>query len=165
MRRILPLVFIAATAAHAQSMKPGQWEITMQMSGAGMPAMPAMSAAERKQMESMGIKMPGAAGGPMNMSMKTCITKEQAEKRLPPQTDEDRRQHCEQTDVKVSGNTTQWKIECSGEQKMSGSGSITHISPEAYKGESTMITQDKQHGPMTMKQNFSGKWLAANCSK
>lgn len=163
MRRILPLVFLAATAAQAQSMKPGLWEISMQMSGTGMPAMPAMSAAERKQMESMGIKLPAAAGGPMNMSVKSCITKEQAEKRLPPQSDEDRRQRCEQKDVKVAGNTTQWKVECNGEQKMSGTGSITHISPEAYKGESTMVMQDKQAGPVTMKQNFSGKWLAANC--
>jgi hypothetical protein len=88
----------------AHAMKPGLWEITTQMSGGGMPAMPAMSDAQRKQMEAMGIKMPGAAGGPMT-TVKHCVTKEQAEKRQPPQTDEDRRQRCEQKDVKTSGNT------------------------------------------------------------
>ena len=71
-----------ATTAHA--MKPGLWEITTQMSGGGMPAMPAMSDAQRKQMEAMGIKMPGAAGGPMLVTVKHCVTKEQAEKRQPP---------------------------------------------------------------------------------
>jgi hypothetical protein len=105
-KRSLLVLFAAVgltSAAHA--MKPGLWEITTQMSGAGMPAMPAMSDAQRKQMEAMGIKMPGAAGGPMSVTVKHCVTKEQAEKRQPPQTDEDRRQRCEQKDVKTSGNT------------------------------------------------------------
>jgi hypothetical protein len=70
----------ASFAANTFAMKPGLWEITSQMSGGGMPAMPAMSAAERKQMEAMGIKMPGAAGGPMTTVTKLCVTREQAEK-------------------------------------------------------------------------------------
>ncbi len=161
---LLPIVLLLATGAQAQ-MKPGLWEITSQMSGAGMPAMPKMSEQQRKQMESMGIKMPGGggAGGPMTMAIKTCITKEQAERRTPPQTDEDKRQKCEQKEMKVTGNTTTWKIECTGEQKVSGSGSMTFNGPESYKGESTMTTQDPKRGPMTMQQSYSGKWLAANC--
>jgi hypothetical protein len=62
--RVLTYILVAAGASFAttaHAMKPGLWEITSQMSGGGMPAMPAMSAAERKQMEAMGIKMPGAA--------------------------------------------------------------------------------------------------------
>ncbi len=167
MRHTLTLasLFLLATTAHAQSMKPGMWEITTQMSGAGMPAAPAIPEAQRKQMEAMGIKMPGGAGGPMTVTMKTCVTKEQAEKRLPPQSDEDRRQRCEQKDVKTSGNTTTWKIECHGEQKVTGSGSITSAGPESYKGESTITTTDPKRGPMTMKQNYSGKWLSAACNK
>jgi hypothetical protein len=165
MRRALPLLLLsllAASSAQAQ-MKPGLWEISAQMSGGGMPAMPKLSAQERKQMESMGIKIPGGGGGPMTMAIKTCVTKEQAEKRLPPQTDEDKRQRCEQKDMKVSGNTTTWKIECNGEQKVTGSGTMTYNGPESYKGESTITTQDPRHGPMTMQQSYSGKWLAANC--
>jgi len=109
MRRLLPLLLLAAaitTSAHAQSVKPGLWEITTQMSGAGMPAMPAIPEAQRKQMEAMGIALPNTAGGPMVVTVKSCLTPEQAEKRLPPQTDEDRRNRCEQKDVKTSGKTT-----------------------------------------------------------
>ena len=164
MRKLWVLGFPAAgftVTAHA--MKPGLWEITSQTSGTGMPAMPAISDADRKQMEAMGIKMPSMSGGGMGMTIKHCVTKEQADKRLPPQTDEDRRQHCEQKDVKVSGNTTTWKIECTGEQKMSGTGSITYLGEEAYKGESSFTMPDAKRGPTSMKQSYSGKWLAAAC--
>ena len=106
---------------------------------------------------------PGAAGGPMTTVTRHCVTREQAEKRQPPQSDEDRRQRCEQKDVKTSGNTTTWKIECSGEQKMTGTGSITYQGEESYKGESTFNMQDAKRGPSTMKQTYSGKWLATAC--
>ena len=167
MRKFAYIVIAAGAsfAANTYAMKPGLWEITTQMSGGGMPAMPAMSAAERKQMEAMGIKMPGAAGGPMTTVTKLCVTREQAEKRQPPQSDEDRRQRCEQKDVKTSGNTTTWKIECSGEQKMTGTGSITYQGEESYKGESTFNMQDARQGPSTMKQAYSGKWLSTDCKQ
>jgi hypothetical protein len=116
-------------------------------------------------MDAMGIKMPGAAGGAMSVVVKHCITKEQAEKRQPPQSDEDRKQKCEQKDVKTSGNTVTWKIECTGERKMTGTGSMTYQGEESYKGESTFTMQDAKRGPTTMKQSYSGKWLAAACSK
>ena len=127
MRKLACLVIAAGAslAATAHAMKPGLWEITSQMSGGGMPAMPAMPEAQRKQMEAMGIKMPGAAGGPMTVAVKHCVTKEQAAKRQPPQSDEDRKQKCEQKDVKTSGNTVTWKIECIGERKMTNSNSMT----------------------------------------
>ncbi len=167
MRKLACLVIAAGAslAATAHAMKPGLWEITSQMSGGGMPAMPAMPEAQRKQMEAMGIKMPGAAGGAMSVVVKHCITKEQAEKRQPPQSDEDRKQKCEQKDVKTSGNTVTWKIECTGERKMTGTGSMTYQGEESYKGESTFTMQDAKRGPTTMKQNYSGKWLAAACGK
>lgn len=165
MRKLFLLVIAAATGltTGAHAMKPGLWEITTQMGGGGMPAMPAMPEAQRKKMEAMGIKMPGGAGGAMNVVVKHCVTKEQAEKRQPPQSDEDRRQRCEQKDVKVSGNTVTWKIECSGERKMTGTGSITYQGEESYVGESTFNMQDARRGPINMKQNYAGKWLAAAC--
>lgn len=165
MRKLVFLVIAAGAsfAANTYAMKPGLWEVTSQMSGGGMPAMPAMSDAERKQMEAMGVKMPGGAGGAMSVVTRHCVTKEQAAKRQPPQSEEDRRQRCEQKDVKTSGNTTTWKIECSGEQKMTGTGSITYQGEESYKGESTFNMQDAKRGPNTMKQSYSGKWLATAC--
>ena len=72
MKKLLTLMFVAfatlAASAHAEGMKPGLWEFSTQMSGAGMPAMPAIPAAQRKQMEPMGIKMPQAAGGGMGIT-------------------------------------------------------------------------------------------------
>lgn len=166
MRKFFFLVPVAcigvAVAAQAETMKPGLWEITSQMSGGNMPKMPAVSAAQRKQMEAMGIKLPGAAGGPMTVTAKHCVTKQEAEKRLPPQ-GEDPNTHCAQKDIKTSGNTTTWKIECTGKRKMSGVGSMTWQGPERYTGESTFSTSDPQRGPSIMKQVYSGKWLAANC--
>jgi hypothetical protein len=165
MRKLACLVIVAGAslAATAHAMKPGLWEINTQMSGGGMPAMPAVSDAQRKKMEAMGIKMPAAAGGGMGVAVKTCVTKEQADKRQPPRSDEDRQQKCEQKDMKVSGNTVTWKIECTGERKMTGTGSITYQGEESYSGESTFNMQDAKHGPTTMKQNYTGKWLAATC--
>ena len=165
MRKLACLVIaaIASLAATAHAMKPGLWEITSQMSGGGMPAMPAMSEAQRKQMAAMGVQMPGGTGGGMGVVVKHCVTKEQAANRQPPLSDEDRRQKCEQKDVKISGNTVTWKIECTGERKMTGTGSITYQGEESYKGESTFNMQDAKHGPTTMKQNYSGKWLATAC--
>lgn len=149
--------------ANAYAMKPGMWEITTQMSGDNMPKMPTMSEAQRRQMEAHGIKMPSAAGGGMQAVVKHCVTKEQAEKREPPPADP--RNKCEQKDVKHSGNTVTWRVECNGERKMSGSGSMTYQGEEAYSGESTFTMQDPNRGPMTMKQSYSGKWLSATCSK
>jgi hypothetical protein len=167
MRKLFLLTPIAcigvAVAAQAETMKPGLWEITSQMSGGNMPKIPAVSAAQRKQMESMGIKLPATAGGPMAVTVRHCVTPEEAAKRLPPQGEEDRRERCEQKDVKTSGNTMTWKIECTGKQKMSGTGSMTWQGPERYTGESTFNMSDSQHGPTTMKQAYSGKWLAVNC--
>lgn len=167
MCKILSLLLLSyigfAATAHAEAMKPGLWEITSQMSGGNMPTIPTLSAAERKQMEAMGIKLPSASGSPMMVTITHCMTKEQAEKRLPPQGAEDRRQRCEQKDMKTSGNTMTWKIECNGEQKMSGTGSMTWQNSEHYTGKTTLTMQDPQHGQTTMNQAYTAKWLAANC--
>lgn len=162
-RFALVLALGSGLVAAAHAMKPGLWEVTSQMSGSGMPPMPAVSAAERKQMEAMGIKLPGGPGGAMGFAARHCVSKEQAASRQPPQSDEDRRQGCKQKDVKVVGNTTTWKVECSGEQKMTGTGSVTYEGEESYKGESTFHLREPGRGPTTMKQSFSGRWLAATC--
>jgi hypothetical protein len=49
--------------------------------------------------------------------------------------------NCQMTDVKVSGNTTSWKMQCSGKEPMTGSGEMTR-------------TADTMNG--TMKMNMQG---------
>jgi hypothetical protein len=46
---------------------------------------------------------------------------------------------------------------------MTGTGSITYQGEESYKGESTFNMLDGKRGPSTMKQTYSGKWLATAC--
>ncbi len=159
---LLPL---AVVTAQAEIMKPGQWEITSenQMAGmAGMPAMPAVPPEQMAKMKEMGIKMPGMGGQGMSVTVRHCVTKEQAEKGVPPQPKND--QHCEQKSVKREGNKVSWSMECSGEHPVSGTGSVVFDSPEHYQGNSTIDMKDPKH-PMTMKQRYSGKWLSATCEK
>lgn len=155
---------VCAGLAHAEGMKPGLWEFNTQTSGAGMPAMPAIPEAQRKQMEAMGIKMPQAGGGGMGVTTKVCITPEQAKKGVPPNSDKDG-EKCEQTDVKTSGKTTSWKMVCTGKHKVTGSGSVTYDSPEHFSGETTMNMQDGPRGVTTMNNKFSGTFVSANCKQ
>lgn len=153
----------AMAGAHAETMKPGLWEITTQMEGAGMPAMPAIPPEQMAKMKEMGIKMPNMGSQGMGVTVRHCVTKEQAEKGVPPQPKND--QHCEQKSVKREGNKVSWSMECTGERQVSGTGSIVFESPESYKGSSTINMKDPQRGAMTMKQSYSGKWLSASCGK
>ena len=161
---ILCVTSLFTFVAHAQGMKPGLWEMSTQMSGAGMPAMPAIPDAQRKQMEAMGIKMPQMSGGGMGITTKVCISPEQAKKGVPPNMDKDG-EKCEQTDVKTSGKTTSWKMTCTGKHKVSGSGSITNDGADHFSGETTMNMEDGPKGPMTMNNKFSGTYLAADCKQ
>ena len=83
---------VMSLTAHAQSIKPGLWEMNQKMGGNAemdqamaqmQKQMAGMSAAQRKQMEDMlakqGMSMPtaGAGGG---MALKVCVTPEMAAK-------------------------------------------------------------------------------------
>ena len=158
-------IALCASLAHADTMKPGLWEFTTQMSGAGMPAMPKISDAQRKQMEAMGIKMPQMSDGGIGITTKVCITPEQAKKGVPPSTDKNG-EKCEQTDVKTSGNTTSWKMVCTGKRKMTGSGTMTYNGTDQFSGETTInMEQGPQGVPSTMNNKYSGKFLTADCKQ
>jgi uncharacterized protein DUF3617 len=102
-------------AAEAKSpMKPGKWQITIQMD---MPNMP--------------MKMP-----PMTVTQ--CITKEQAENPQPPKSKKDA--DCKISDYKMDGNTVTWSIDCP-KQKMTGDGKIT-FSGDTYDGVTNLKSGD-----------------------
>ena len=97
-----------AFAADKSPMKPGKWEITMQMDMPGMP-----------------MKMP-----PMKVT--NCVTKEQAENPEPPKAKNG--DDCKISDYKRDGNTVSWSMECK-KQNMKGEGSITFSdNGESYEG-------------------------------
>lgn len=163
----------AATWAQAQKLSPGLWENTMQMKSqngemdsqmAKMQAeMAKMPPDKRQMMESMmaqrGISMgaPGGTGSP-GMSVRTCMSKEQAERGEPP--DDDKRQ-CKRESLSRSGSSIKFKVVCSNPPS-TGEGEFTLTSDKSYSGKMTMTAQVKGK-PTTMEMQHSGKWLSADC--
>ena len=102
-------VLIGATAAIAQSpVRPGRWEVTMQMEMPGSPA-----------------KMP-------EMKSTQCVTPEQVKdpaNSLPSGPGKD----CKVSDYKQSGNTVTWKMTCAGAQPSTSTGELT-FTDDTYTG-------------------------------
>ena len=153
---------LAANAHAADKLKPGQWEITTYSDVNGMKTqMTKPSPEQQKQMEKAGVSMPTTTpdGG---VVMKSCMTKEQAARGPTPKPPDIPGHKCEQTDVKQSGNTTQWKMACTGSQPVAGSGTMTVQSPEAFSGKVTMNIKNPQ-AEMVFNSSISGKWLSPTC--
>ena len=152
-----------AASAAAQSMKPGLWEVTHKTSGGGadmsrmQEQMASMPPEQRKMMEEMmakqGIKM-GAGGA---MSVKTCVTKEMADRNEMPAHQGD----CKYTSQQRTGNTTKVAFTCATPPSK-GETQFTVISPEAYTMKAT-ITSTASGKPETHVTEGSGKWLSADC--
>ena len=128
------------TQAQAQpkEMPGGLWEMRMKMEMPGMP--PEMA-------EKMG-----------NRVTTQCVKpgeKKWNEQRDPTEKGERR---CEQTDLKVSGNTTAWKMKCV--DGTTGEGTITHNGKDAYKMDMVMNTPRG-----SMKMQTEGKRIADTCEK
>jgi len=170
-----PLLLAGATlafaaGAHAQTTKPGLWEMTnkMQSSSGEMEKamanmekqMASMPPEQRKQMQDMmakqGMSMtPGAGGG---MSMKMCITKEMAERNeLPQQQQGD----CKTTRSPASGNTVKFSYTCA-QPPSSGEGVMTFSGDTAYTMKMN-VTSNVKGKPEKMTMDASGKWLSADC--
>jgi len=115
---------MAIVALDAQNpMRPGRWEVTMQMSMANMP-----------------MKMP-----PTKTS--SCITAEQLAK--DPTSGLNTgvgSNQCKVTDQKFSGSKVAWKMACTGQAAMTGEGEMT-FTDDAYTGSVKMTTPQ---GAMTM---------------
>ena len=169
--RLLALAALAAggfaSAASAQNLKPGLWEITNDVKGGGTDAsmaqlqqhMKSMSPQQRKLMEDMmakqGMKMgPGGAGG---ISVRTCLTKEMVERNELPSQQGD----CKTTKQQRSGNTMKFAVTCT-RPPSSGEGQVTIQSPEAY---TMRMSLNSQMGgkPHTTNMEMAGKWLSADC--
>jgi hypothetical protein len=98
------------------------------------------------------MEMPGMAMPPM--TIRHCAP--EGEWKEPPAT-QPKDSKCKVSDIKQSGKTTNWKMACDGEQKMSGQGTITRDG-DAYSGAMTWTTSQ---GTMNMKT--SGKKIGGAC--
>ncbi|MFO0752537.1 MAG: DUF3617 family protein [Thermodesulfovibrionales bacterium] len=128
---ILAVSLLASSLAFAEvNMNEGKWEITVKTEMPGMPA-----------------QIP-----PMKHTQ--CITKKEA---VPHPSEQSK--DCKITDVKISGNTVTWAIQCQGkENSMSGSGRVTYKN-DSFDGVVDMAANVPGQGSMKMHQVMSGKRL------
>ena len=121
----LPVVAIAAAALAQIDMRPGLWEITVQMEMPGMPGpMPPQTMTQCWTPED--VKNPGRlAGKPPAGDMK-----------------------CEIADQKKEGTTVTWKMKCTGSRPMTAEGRMT-VTGDSYEG---VVTYDMGGQRMTVKQ-------------
>jgi len=127
----LAVAALGSDAAAQHPMRPGRWEITMQMA---MPNMP--------------MQMPA-------VKSTQCITQAQLDapdKGLPTGPAKNANE-CKMSEYKQAGDTVTWKIACSGQQAMTGSGEL-RFTGDTYEGVMQMAMDQQQ---MTMK--YSGKRL------
>lgn len=130
----LALLITAIAIAQSSPIRPGRWEVTMQMQMAGSP-----------------IQMP-------EMKTTRCVTPEDAKdptRSLPsgPEGRGGQKSDCKVSDYKVSGNTASWKMACTTPQAMTGTGEMT-FTDDSYTG---TLKTDMAQGQMTMK--MAGKRL------
>jgi hypothetical protein len=164
-----------ASLAQAQKLTPGLWENTMLMKAVNseMAAQMAMMQAElakmppekRQMMESMmaqrGVSMgPAGGSGTPGISVRTCLSKEQAERGEPP---EDDKQQCKRETFTRTGSTIKFKVVCSNPPS-TGEGEFTMTSDKAYSGKITMSSQVNGN-PTSMEMQQTGKWLGSDCGK
>lgn len=163
----LLLTGLMAATAHAQTMKPGLWEFkqTPQLDPArqaqmaqAQKAMENMPADQRKMIEQMmaqkGISVSMAGG---TITVKTCITKEQAERNMAPVQD---RGNCTQ-DVKRSGSTIQTHFVCT-DPASEGDAIVTLRGDEGFTNDVT-VRRQRDGKTETMKVTGEGRWLGASC--
>lgn len=156
-----------AGATQAQTMKPGLWEFkqTPQLDPArqaqmaqAQKAMDGMPPEQRKMVEQMmaqrGVNV-NMAGGVI--TVKACITQEQAERNLAPVMQQG---NCSQ-DSKRSGNVIQTHFVCTNPAS-EGDATITLRGDEGFTNDVT-IRQQRQGKTETTKVNGEGRWLGADC--
>lgn len=114
--------------------KEGQWEYTMKMQMAGMP------------------------GGGMTMpAFQQCITKAQLEQGAIGQKDGKMPEGCSLKNLKQSGNTASYTMECTREPKMVSDVSVTFSGDSFAMKQNTTMDQGGQK--MQMVNDMTGKYL------
>ncbi|SFN12710.1 Protein of unknown function [Formivibrio citricus] len=128
-----------ALAADKPDMTEGLWEITSKVNMPGMP-----------------MQMPAH-------TMQHCFTKEdiaKGDKTVPQNQQSD--QKCDMVERRMTGNKLNYKMVCSGKNKMTMTGEVIY-SRTSYRGTSQMdMVQNGQ--PMRMTTEYSAKRLG-NCKK
>jgi Protein of unknown function (DUF3617) len=160
------LIALAATSAQAQSQKPGLWEHSSNTQARGgemaqqlaemKKQMAALPPEQRKAMEQM-MGMSVTSDG-QTMTVKHCITPEEAAKAFVPSHDDE----CKYTITQRSATSIKAKFVCSDEGRSSGEGEYQYKGDTAYSGRFSVTTMVNGK-PERMEMTQSGKWLSAQC--
>ena len=167
--RHLALTLLLATlagSACAQKLAPGLWEYSFIVTGGGAEAatarmqeeMARMPPEQRKKMEQM-MAAQGVSTGPgKGMTMRMCITPEQAARDEIPHD----KGGCKRTRMQRSGSTVRFAFECAGPPPSKGEGEFTIASSKSYSGRMQVDSTHKGQ-PLRTAMQQSGLWLAADC--
>jgi hypothetical protein len=173
MKRILLAAVLGTglSIASAQSLKPGLWETTTKTQFAGNSEMAAQMAEAQKQMAQMppeqrkmmedmmkqrGMSMNMSGGG--GMTVKFCMTKEQAErKEIPTQ----QRADCKSTHTPAGAGRMKFAFTCTNPPS-SGEGEVTFASSDGYSMRMA-VTTTVQGRPEKINMEGSGRWLGSDC--
>lgn len=163
------VLWALATAAHAQSSKPGLWEhrTTIKSGGGAMAQqmaemqkqMAALPPDQRKAMEQMMAQqgMSLSADG-QTTTMRYCLTPEEAAKADVPSHDDD----CQYTVTQRSATAMKVRFACTDEGRSTGEGEFQFKGNTAYSGSFSMTTRvDGKAERMVLEQ--SGQWVSAQC--
>ena len=125
------LLSLFAVPVLADGPRSGQWEITA-----------------KSEMEGMPVSMPA-------QKVSICIDKANTESGRPPIIAD---KSCSFSDYKASQGEASWKMHCTGQMEMTGTGHIKFTDNE-YSGSSEMVMDAGEGSSMKMKQVFSAKRL------
>ena len=163
------LLLFAALPAHAQTMKPGLWEVNNKLGGSPemdkamaqmQEQMVNMPSAQRKAMEDMltkqGVGLSGVSSG--GMVAKMCISKEMAaSNQIPVQ----QQGSCTTTTSDKTATSMKVKFVCPNPPS-SGEGQFTFAGDTAYTMK-MVVNSAAQGVPKNTTLDTSGKWLAGDC--
>lgn len=138
-----PALSQADMKAFASRIKPGLYEYRMEMDMGAIPGAP-------KGM------------GKQTMSVQHCLTEKDIQDGQLGRKDPNSKVDCKITDMKVSGNTANYKFACTGEMSMTSDNTVTFVA-DGYRMVSKM-TMNTGGQTMNMVHNSQAKYLGA-CKK
>lgn len=154
----LALALFTSVSMAADQLKPGQWDMTINMQ---MKDMPKMSAEDMAEMKKMGIQMPMGGGEPMHVQQ--CITPEQASLNQPPMNPSQSKDGCTIKNYKHSGNKASGEMVCTGDMKGTGKFDMTLNGDTSYASKVSFKGVSKEGQPIDQTTDMAGKWVKAKC--
>jgi hypothetical protein len=152
------LAVTVLTAAQPFNVKTGLWEVTSSSQMSGMPQMDMSSLTpdQRTRMEAAMKK--GDLSAPR--TTRTCMTKEKIET-LSFQ-DKDMDPSCTRTSISNTPSLVEFKVECTGDRKMSRTMRFEAVDPQNVKATIKMNGEGAGR-PMNINTTLIAKWISPDC--